>query len=81
MKIRVTLKDPDTMPDSVQEAFQRLPYPDNLSEVEWEEIRGDRAAAVQYDITRRWMAYGEYLVVEFDTEANTATVLPASALR
>jgi len=81
MKIRVTLKDPDTMPDSVQEAFSRAPYPDGLSEVEWEQIRGDRAAAVQSDITSRWMPYAEYLVVEFDTDAKTATVLPASAFK
>lgn len=76
MKIRVTLKDPDTMQDSVDVAMAREPKPEGISTDEWKGIREDRAGAIKDDIADRWMSYGEYLVVEFDTEAGTATVIP-----
>lgn len=77
MKIRVTLKDPDTMHDAVDAAFERLDKPDGISDEEWDGIREDRAEAVKGDIAQRWMRYGEYLDVEFDLDAKTATVLAA----
>ncbi len=81
MKIRVTLKDPDTMPDAVAREQERQPKPEGIDAIEWDTICEDRARAVQSVITERWMPYGGYLVVEFDTEAGTATVLAASELR
>ena len=78
MKIRVTLKDPDTMPDAVEEAFRRQPKPDGLSDEEWEDVRDERAAAAKERIAKRWMEYSEYLDVEFDLEADTARVVPRS---
>ena len=77
MKIRVTLKDPDSMQDAVMDAFKRLPVPDGLDADEWNGIRDERAQKADADISAKWMPYGEYLQVEFDTEAGTATVLPA----
>lgn len=77
MKIRVTLKDPDTMHDSVDDAFMRLPRPNGISKSEWAVLCEARASDAKSEIARRWMAYGEYLEVEFDLEAGTATVLPA----
>jgi len=77
MKIRVTLKDPDTMQDSVDEAVKRLPKPAEVDKEEWADIRDARADKIKSAITNRWMRYGEYLDVEFDTDAGTATVLPA----
>lgn len=76
MKVRVTLKDPDTMHDAVVDAAKRLKKPDDVSDDEWESIRIGRAAAANAFISSRWMEYGEYLVVDFDTEAGTATVVP-----
>jgi hypothetical protein len=77
MKIRVTLKDPDTMLDSVDEAVKRLPKPADVSASEWAYIREQRGLEAKEHISDRWMRYGEYLDVEFDTEAGTATVLSA----
>jgi hypothetical protein len=76
MKIRVTLKDPDTMHDAVDEAAKRLPKPDGISAAEWRDIYEERAAQAQEVISSWWMQYGEYLEVEFDTDALTATVIP-----
>ena len=79
MKIRVTLKDPDTMHDAVDEAMRKAEKPDGIYENEWRQIQEDRAGAIKDAISRKWMEYG-YLVVEFevgdDFEATSATVLP-----
>lgn len=76
MKVTVSLKDPDTMHDAVDDAAKRLPKPEGVSDSEWQSIREGRADAAKAAISHRWMEWGEYLVVEFDTEAGTATVIP-----
>lgn len=76
MKIRVTLKDPDTMADAVEDAIKRLGKPADVDVDEWESIREARAEKIQKHISSNWMEYGEYLTVEFDTEAVTATIVP-----
>ena len=76
MKVRVTLKDPDTMHDAVEAEMKRQPKPDGISDAEWFSIRENRAEDVRACISRTWMEYGEYLTVEFDTDAGTATVIP-----
>lgn len=80
MKVRITLKDPDTMHDAVDEAAKRLEKPDGIDADEWAHICEQRADKAKGIIAERWMPYSEYLVVEFDTEAMTATVRPASDL-
>lgn len=82
MKIKVTLKDPDTMYDAVVDAVHKnlKTSVQGISNAEREALAGDRIAEFQSDISDKWMRYGEYLTVEFDTEAGTATVLPASAM-
>lgn len=76
MKIVITLKDPDTMPDAVVDAFKALPAPEGVSAEEWDSIKEDRAEDVRGHIADKWMEWGEYLRVEFDTDAGTATVIP-----
>jgi hypothetical protein len=80
VKVKVTLKDPDTMHDAVDFAVQRLERPEGVDQGEWENICEERAEKAKAAITERWMPYGEYLVVEFDTEAMTATVRLGSDL-
>ena len=80
MKIQVTLKDPDTMHDAVADAVQkhlRL-LPGDLSTSERELVADERIGVIQSRISERWMEYGEYLTVEFDTDAEpmTAMVIP-----
>ena len=76
MKIKVTMKNPDTMYDALQDAIEAevklLDLPDDetngLVELRIEKERLKMA---------KWFKYGEYLAVEFDTETMTATVLDA----
>lgn len=75
MKIRATFKDPDTMQDAVDDAYAEAPVPAHITEEEWAGIRESRATKAKHEITDRWMEYGEYITVEFDLEAKTATVL------
>jgi hypothetical protein len=76
MKIRVTLKDPDTLGDAITEAVQQSLLDRGLSLKERALLQGDAVAEISGPITDKWMAYGEYLTVEFDTDAATATVIP-----
>jgi hypothetical protein len=76
MKIKVTMKDPDTMHDAVQEAVEREVKDMNLPEDEAEELIELRCEKVRGKMAK-WFEYGEYLAVEFDTDAMTATVLDA----
>lgn len=75
MKVRVTLKDPDTMPDAVDDAAKRLKKPDGITSSEWATLREQRAEEAKSIISEHWMDYAEYLEVEFDTDALTAKVI------
>jgi hypothetical protein len=72
MRIRVTLKDPDTMHDAVDEAVKREPKPTGISKTEWADICKARAERIKASISDKWMDYGEYLVVDFDVDINGA---------
>lgn len=80
MKIRVTLKDPDTMQDAVDDAVKREKKPEGVSAAEWKDIREARAERIKSAISDRYMQYSEYLEVDFeineDGEATGATVVP-----
>jgi len=76
MKITVTMKDPDTMYDAVQDAVKSEVEMLNLPEDEYDaliELRADK----EREKLSKWFRYSEYLAVEFDTEKMTATVLDA----
>lgn len=77
MKIKITLKDPDGPYDSMMEAAEAMAKAiPGLTEKEREGIAETRFQKIQDDC-EKWLKYGEYLTVEIDTEAGTATVLPA----
>lgn len=77
MKFRVTMKDQDTLGDAITDALKEEAA--NIAELDDEE----REALVEHrqetvgEICRQWFKYGEYLTVEIDTEAKTATVCAA----
>lgn len=76
MKIRVTMKDPDGVGDSIHEAAKASALKvDGLSAEEREDIQERRHGAYT-ELCSRWFEYGEYLTVEIDTEAGTAVVVP-----
>lgn len=77
MKFTVTMKDPDTLHDAINDAVQEdvkaLP---GLSDDEREAVEEKRREAVQ-ELCATWFRYGEYLSVEIDTEAKSITVCEA----
>lgn len=77
MKIRVTMKDPDTLDDSVRDAVAQSFLDSELSTEEVEaasEVRREKMRAA----CDRWFKWGEYLTVEIDTDAGTCVVVEAS---
>lgn len=75
-KITIALKDPDGVHESIKQAAE-------------DSVRGmgglDASEASDLESTRqesyarklgKWIEYGEYVRIEFDTDAGTATVLP-----
>jgi predicted ATP-dependent Lon-type protease len=76
MKFRVTLKDPDAFYEAIREAIKEsLAATHPLADAEREAIRELRRDSVSASI-ERWVEYGEYVTIEFDIEAMTATVVP-----
>jgi hypothetical protein len=76
MKIRLTLKDPDGVYESVREAAsEQLSALEGLSDEELDDLKKSREEEINEDI-KQWVEYGEYLTVEIDTDAGTATVTP-----
>lgn len=77
MKIEVQLKDPDGLHDAIHDAVKDslassgLSLHDDDKELEaLEEIRTGRA----HKALKKWVEHGEYVTIEFDTKAMTATV-------
>lgn len=74
MKFKVTMKDPDTLHDAINDAvkadIEKLGLAD---EDEIEALHETRAEKVR-EICSAWFECGEYLTVEIDTEARTAVV-------
>lgn len=74
MKISVTIKDPDTLRDAVEDAVK--------AEVDKLGMERDEAGMLiehrtekLMDAMKKWWEYSEYLNVEFDMDAMTANVL------
>lgn len=73
----VTFKDPDGVTESVGDDLRdqlKEKYPD-LDEDEFQILYESRYEKAHVFLSR-WIEYGEYLTVEFDTEKGTATVVP-----
>ena len=70
------MKDPDgpyeCIRDAASDSLKKL---DGLSDDERESLKDKRAEELT-KFAGKWMKYGEYVTVEFDTEAGTATVVP-----
>lgn len=75
MKFKVTFKDPDVVYDAITDAAKES-IPDCITDEEREalaELRRDELS----EFTSKWVRYGEYITLEFDSEAKTATVVPS----
>jgi len=75
MKFRVTLKDPDGFTDCVDEAVKdSVNAQQDLDDEEKEDVIERRTEKVWKDLSK-FVEYQEYVTIEFDTEAGTATVV------
>ena len=70
MKIRINFTDPDGVSYALDEAAEesQLNEGEGTKEEHKEALKG---------MLKKWVRYGEYCEVEFDTETGTATVIPA----
>jgi hypothetical protein len=75
MKVKVFIKDTDVLQDAVEEAVDEELKNSGLAEDEQEAVRELRVEKA-LDVAGEWWEYGEYITVEFDTEARTARVVP-----
>lgn len=74
MKITVTLKDPDGFSESVDDAVkEELAAIEGLGEEDRDELFESRQERC-WSTLKKWVEYQEYVTIEFDTEAGTATV-------
>lgn len=77
VKIRVQMKDPDSLYDAISEVI----------DLELKDLPEDEAEAIS-DIRRekygniaaKWFEYSEYVTIEIDTEAKTSRVVPVEEL-
>ena len=75
MKVKVFIKDTDVLQDAVEESVDDELKNSGLAEDEQEAVRELRIEKA-LDVANTWWEYGEYITVEFDTEAITARVVP-----
>jgi hypothetical protein len=76
MKVKLFLKDPDGVYESVKDAVQET-LPDGLSEDEAEDLLKSRMADTHENL-KKWVEWKEYVTVEIDTDTGEARVLPVN---
>ncbi len=77
MKLKITLKDPDGVYDSIRDAAKdSVRAVEGLDDDEREELLGSRHDKIA-EQCKPWIDCGEYVRIEIDTEAGTATVCKA----
>lgn len=74
MKFQVQFKDPDVVYDAARDAA-RENMPEGIESDEVEALLDGRTEKLT-DFASTWIKYGEYITVEFDTEAKTCVVIP-----
>jgi len=77
-KFTVMMKDPDGPCDAIRDAAEESAKSvEGLSEGEREALSETRQESFKA-FTNKWLQYGEYVTIEFDTEAGTATIKEVS---
>jgi hypothetical protein len=73
MIFRVTMKDPDSLTEGINEDLdEELAYMPQDEAEAIREIRFDKA----YEAASKWFEWGEYLTVEINTTDGTIRVVP-----
>ena len=76
MKIRILFKDPDGVYEAIEEAVKKSVQQMPDLDKDEREVLVETRREHQGNLLSKFIEYGEYLHVEFDTVAGTATVLP-----
>lgn len=74
MKIKITFKDPDAVPNCLYDKVRKQVDELKLSDAETDAVCEIRMNEIEKRLAA-WLKYGEYITVEFDLENMTATVL------
>lgn len=75
MKVHILFKDPDGIYESIEEAVKEsVESLTGLSDKERHAVLAQRSEE-QHEKLSRWIEYGEYVGVAFDTDEMTARVL------
>lgn len=75
MKLKITFKDPDGVSESIREAVEnQVQDIADISEEERESVSEKRQEST-HEALEQWIDSREYITVEFDTIARTATVI------
>ena len=76
MKIRIYMKDPDGVYDSITDAVgDSLREQKGLTDAERKRLEDIRRETIN-SACSRWIQWGEDITIEIDTDADTATVVP-----
>lgn len=73
--IKVTLKDPDTLYDAIQDFVDQELKESGLPEDEQDLLKEARVEKYN-DACSIYFQYGEYVTIEIDTETSKARVIP-----
>jgi hypothetical protein len=76
MKFTVTFKTPDALDYAIEDAANN---DSGIEAIADDEEREDAKFALKMELkmfAEKWVRYGEYINVEFDTDAGTASVRP-----
>jgi hypothetical protein len=76
MKFRITLKDPDGVLDSIDDAVQCIQDIMDIKDKDEVDVIREHRKDKYLQLCKTWFEYDEYLTVEIDTEAKTCTVIP-----
>ncbi len=80
MKFTITFKTPDVVTDTVYDQIKMKMYQE---EEDISELTEEHYAEIEEQTDRekqkvaKWIKYGEYVTIEFDTDKGTATVQEA----
>ena len=78
-KIKVTLKDPDTLYDTIQDFVDQELKESGLPEDEQDLLKEARVEKYN-EACSIYFQYGEYVTIEIDTETSKARVIPRGEL-
>lgn len=77
MKFTITMKDPDGVYDCIEDAVKDSLKASGLPGDEQDALKEVRGNKIR-EVTGKFFEYGEYVNIEIDTDAGTATVLPST---